>query len=244
MKNKILLDPVIVVALGSLLLATAVTAVDPQDQKKIDEYKMTTYQVVFLTKGPGWTEVVSPQTESLLSAHRAYIRELQKSGRVHVAGPFGEASDPNLRGVLILSGSPEQARAVVEADPGVKDGRWAFEILKWMAPEGWFQKPTDLSQTEKIYFGFLASGPTRSQDAETAQTLQRGHLDYMDGQAKQGKLVLAGPLLDAGTRRGLIAYRVATMQEAIDRASADPMIKAGRLVPELYEWTIPKGVLK
>jgi len=34
------------------------------------------------------------------------------------------------------------------------------------------------------------------------------------------------------------------MLEAIERASADPMIKAGRMAPEPYEWTIPKGTLK
>ena len=71
-----------------------------------------------------------------------------------------------------------------------------------------------------------------------------GHLGYMEGQSKLGKLVLAGPLVAGGRRRGLIAYRVPTMVEAIDRASQDPMIKAGRMAPELYEWTIPKGKLR
>lgn len=65
----------------------------------------------------------------------------------------------------------------------------------------------------------------------------------MDGQAKQGKLVL-GPLIKAGIRPGFIAYRVPTMAEAVERASADPMVKPGRMKPELYEWTIPVGILK
>jgi hypothetical protein len=42
----------------------------------------------------------------------------------------------------------------------------------------------------------------------------------------------------------LIAYRVPTMAEAMERASADPMVKAGRMKPELYEWKVPKGILK
>jgi uncharacterized protein YciI len=50
----------------------------------------------------------------------------------------------------------------------------------------------------------------------------RGHLDYMDGQSKLGKLVLAGPLVQSGKRRGLIAYRVPTLAEALSATPADP----------------------
>jgi uncharacterized protein YciI len=150
-----------------------------------------------------------------------------------------------LRGVYILSGTPEDARGVAEADPVVKDGRYGLEILQWMGPEGWFQTPPDLTRTEVIYFGFLVTGEnTATVNADEQKALMAGHLGYMDGQSKIGKLVLAGPLIKAAPRRGLIAYRVPTMAEAVERASGDPMIKAGRMKPELYEWTIPRGILK
>ena len=55
---------------------------------------------------------------------------------------------------------------------------------------------------------------------------------------------MAGPLLEAGTRRGLIVYREASLASAMERASQDPMVKVGRLAVELYEWTLPKGILK
>ena len=79
---------------------------------------------------------------------------------------------------------------------------------------------------------------------EEQQQLMRGHLDYMTGQANLGALVIAGPLLKAGPRRGLIGYRLPTKAEALERASADPMVKAARMAPELYEWIIPSGTLK
>jgi uncharacterized protein YciI len=199
-----------------------------QQQPKIDEYKMVTYQAVLVTKGPAW----SPETAAvmpLVRAHREYVSGLMRSGRLHIAGSF--AGESPLRGVYILSGTPDEARALAEADPGVKEGRYGIEVLQWMGPEGWFRRPADGATT-------AALAP------EAQQALMRGHLDHMDGQAKQGRLVLAGPLVKAGTRRGLIAYRVPTMAEAVERASADPMVKAGRMKPELYEWTIPAGVLK
>lgn len=43
-------------------------------------------------------------------------------------------------------------------------------------------------------------------------------------------------------RRGFVTYRVQTRAEASGRASADPMVKAGRLALELSEWMIPVGI--
>lgn len=213
-----------------------------QQQPKIDEYKMTTYQAVFVTKGPKWSPE-TPDVMPVVRAHRAYIASLLASGKAHIGGPFRD--DSNLRGVYLVSGTPEEAKAIVEADPGVKDGRYAFEVLGWMGPEGWFQKAADVAQTETLYFGFLLTGSnTAAISQEETQSLMRGHLDYMDGQVKLGKLVMAGPLVKAGPRRGLIVYRVASMKEAVERASADPMVKAGRMKPEFHEWIVPRGVLK
>jgi uncharacterized protein YciI len=65
----------------------------------------------------------------------------------------------------------------------------------------------------------------------------------MDGQAKEGKLVAAGPITTQGTRRGIVVYRVANLEEAKQRASADPMVKAGRLAVELHPWQVPVGSL-
>ena len=145
--------------------------------------------------------------------------------------------------MYILTGTSEEAKAVAESDPGVKEAA----VVRDPEVDGTgrlVQKAPDLTQAEKLYFGFLVNGPTAARTPRTAKQMQRAHLDYMDGQSKIGKLVLAGPLLDGGTRRGLIAYRVASMAEATERASGDPMVKAGRLAVELYEWNIPRGILK
>ena len=220
------------------------TAAGAQEPKKVDEYKMVTYQAVFVMKGPAWTDSPTADAQPMVTAHRNYLRELLITGRAVIAGGLSGPPTSTLTAVYILTGTPEEAKDVASADPGVKDGRWSVEIVQWMGPEGWFQKPPEALQPETIYFGFLVNGPNREQDAETAKELQRAHLDYMTAQANIGKLVLAGPLLDGGVRRGLVAYRVPTMKEAVERASADPMVKAGRLAAELYAWSIPKGILK
>jgi uncharacterized protein YciI len=65
----------------------------------------------------------------------------------------------------------------------------------------------------------------------------------MEGQAKEGKLVLAGPFTTEGERRGIVVYRVADEAEARQRGEGDPMIKAGRLALELHPWQVPIGAL-
>ena len=214
-------------------------ATSSQTPQKIDEYKMTTYQAVLVSMGPDWSPTDNPGTQG----HRAYVAELLRSGRAAIGGSF--AGEGKAQGFYILTGTAADAKATAEADPGVKEGRYAVEVLQWMGPEGWFQKPSDLAQTETIYFGFLVTGDNTAAIApEEQKALMAGHLGHMEEQAKIGKLVMAGPLVKAGTRRGLIGYRVPTMAEAMERASADPMVKAGRMKPELYEWKVPKGILK
>ncbi len=226
----------LITAFALLMLVAATPA---QEKPKIDEYKMTTYQAVLVGIGPDW----SPSDNPGAQAHRAYLAELLRSGRALIGGSF--AGDNKSQGFYILNGTPEDAKAIAEADPGVKEGRYAVEVLQWMGPEGWFQKPSSVTETETIYFGFLVTGAnTAAVTPEEQKQLMTGHLGHMEAQAKIGKLVLAGPLVKAGHRRGLIGYRVSTMAEAMERASADPMVKAGRMKPELYEWKVPKGILK
>jgi uncharacterized protein YciI len=100
-----------------------------------------------------------------------------------------------------------------------------------------------MGKFEKVFFGFLNSGPNRGQDPETAKRLQAEHLAYMEGQAKEGKLVLAGPFMTDGPRRGIVVYRVADLDDATRRAEGDPMVKAGRLAVELHPWQVPQGAL-
>lgn len=199
--------------------------------------KMITYQLVLLKKGTAATDM------KILEAHGAYMMKLGADGSSLAAGPFTDGGD--IAGAMVMSvPTADRAKEIEAEDPAVKAGLFAVEILSFMAPEGWFKPWAQPFAQETVYFGFLTSGPNRGQDAETAARLQKEHLAYMTGQAELGKLVLAGPIVKGENRRGIVAYRVATPQEAKERAEGDPMVKAGRLAVELHPWAIPKGALK
>ena len=228
------------VACLALLQGGAPTSSSPTVSQ---ELTMTTYQLVMLKKGPSAAAAGTPEGQKIVKAHVAFLYKLADDGTNMAAGPFADGGD--IQGILILKApTPEKALEIESADPAVKAGFFLMEAAPFLSPEGWFGKWAEFGKFERVYFGFLNSGPNRGQDAETAKRLQAEHLAYMDGQSKEGKLIVAGPFSDGGsTRRGIVVYRVASPEEARQRAEADPMVKAGRLAVELHPWQVPQGAL-
>jgi uncharacterized protein YciI len=202
---------------------------------------MTTYQLVVLKKGPAYT--TDPvAAKKVLDQHVAYMMKLGAEGQSLAAGPCTD--DGEIAGLMLLrAGSVEKARQIEEADPAVKAGHFAFDVGPFAAASDAFHPWAQPFGQETVYFGFLNTGPNRGQDAQTAAALQKQHLAFMEGQHEQGRLLVAGPFVEPGPRRGLVVYRAGTLEEALSRASADPMIKAGRLALELHPWVVPKGAM-
>jgi uncharacterized protein YciI len=204
--------------------------------------KMITYQLVLFLKGPNHATVATPDGQKIVMAHVKGLYASAAAGSVKAAGPFTDGGD--IQGIAIVSApTPEKAREVMSEDAAVAAGVFVLEAMPFMSPEGWFGAWAEFGQFERVYFGFLKAGPNRGQDAETAKRLQAEHLKYMDGQSSEGKLIVAGPFMVDSPRRGVVVYRVATIEEATERAEADPAVKAGRLVVELHPWQVPKGAL-
>ncbi len=82
-----------------------------------------------------------------------------------------------------------------------------------------------------------------AEDTPERAEIQKQHLAHLTKMADAGRLVLAGPLLDDGTIRGLLIYKAASIEEARAWAEADPAIKAGRLKVEMHPWMVRRGIL-
>ena len=105
------------------------------DQKPERTYEMTTYIMGLLRKGPGWTAADTPETQRLQAAHMANIKKMADTGKLIVAGPFGDSGD--FRGVFIFEKvSFDEARAMVAGDPAVKSGRLIVDLHPWFAAAG------------------------------------------------------------------------------------------------------------
>ena len=129
MINKPLLTSVLL----TLLFPSPPAATPPQ--KTVAGYEMTTYYVVFLSRGPKWTPTVTRETERLQEAHMANIRKMAADGKLVLAGPF--ADDGKLRGMFVLTvGSLDEAKALADSDPAVKAGRLVAEVHPWFSAKG------------------------------------------------------------------------------------------------------------
>ena len=210
--------------------------------------QMMTYQLVLLKKGPSAPPADPAAQKKMQDEHLAGLAELNRKGVNVIYGPM--LADADIRGLAVLAvASAEEAKAQLASDPFVKAGVMVPEAYGWMGPKGWFARPptydvTNPANLEPLIFGFLVRGPNTSQDKPTADALQKGHLEYMDALHKRGKLVMAGPLVNAGERRGVVVYRVKDVAEAKALAADDPSVKAGRLTLEAYPWMTFKGILK
>jgi uncharacterized protein len=94
------------------------------------------------------------------------------------------------------------------------------------------------------YFGMLLKAEKWSPEVTPSSTaLQAQHIAHLTAMGRAGRLVIAGPLLDDGTIRGLLVYKAASLDEAKAWAEADPAVKAGRLKVEMHPWMVMKGIL-
>ena len=94
---------------------------------------------------------------------------------------------------------------------------------------------------QKYFIVFLKSGPNRDQSEEEAAKLQEEHLAYLGGLFQKGIINLNGPTDGEEEIQGFSVYNVATIEQALEYAKADPMVKAGRLEVEAHPWWLAKG---
>jgi uncharacterized protein len=226
--------------LAGLLLATACAATSlGQEAPKYDMGKM---QLVFLSRSPKSKASAPPR--KVMREHRAVVDNLIKGGRLAISGEVSGEGD--LREIMVIkTESAEEARQAALSLPAVKAGVLQAEVLSWFAARSYITPPrTPLARADYV-FGLLVRGPKwTAAVTEETKRLQEGHMANINRLSEAGKLVLAGPFIDGGERRGVFIFKVDTLEEARALTETDPAVKAGRLKIELHRWSVPKGTLK
>lgn len=225
----------------TIALLTGLIAVASSLAQKKPEYDMGTMQMVFLSQSTGFE--AGTQAEQIRQEHRAYVENLITHGKLALAGEI--SGEGNLREIVVVkTESLGEAQQTVQRFPAVKAGMVKADVLSWYAARNLI-KPAQVPLTPSSYvFGILVRGPqwTKEQTAET-QKIQEGHMANINRLAETGKLVLAGPFVDGGDRRGIFIFKVGSLGEAQALTDTDPAVIAGRLKIVLYQWSVPKGVL-
>ncbi|MFY9610682.1 MAG: YciI family protein [Blastocatellia bacterium] len=207
------------------------------------KFEMGTFYLCLLVKGPRFNPAETPQNAGWGLGHARHVSSLIESGRVAIAGPFTD--DDRIRGVLVTTAaSADEARSLAEADPAVKAGHFAVEVLQWFAARNVMKKPDTPLTPVTYYFAFLKRGPKWTPESTPETTaLQAAHMANIQSMAASGKLVIAGPFTKSPPYAGVFVFKVGSLEEAKSLTEADPTVKAGRLVAEVHPWSVPKGSL-
>ncbi len=114
---------------------------------------------------------------------------------------------------------PQKPASVYDADLAEKLGADAYGMRSYV-------------------FATLLTGPndTAITDEATRAELFKGHFSNMGRLAEEGKLVLAGPFMDAAPKRGIYIFNVPTIAEAQALVQTDPAIAAGIFTVELDKY--------
>jgi len=100
------------------------------------------FELVLLRRPKNAADYEDAELERIQREHLAHHARLRASGHVVTNGPVIDPPDPSLRGLTFYrTGSLEESRQLAEADPAVRAGRLAVEIMTWYCPPGTMSKP-------------------------------------------------------------------------------------------------------
>lgn len=90
---------------------------------------------------------------------------------------------------------------------------------------------------KQYVLAILKTGSNTTTDKEKLNEYFRGHMDNIGRLAKEGKLIVAGPLgKNDKAYRGIFILDVKTVEEAQKLVETDPAVKAKVFDVELYPW--------
>jgi uncharacterized protein len=104
--------------------------------------ELEAFELVLLRRPDDAPDYPEAELERIQREHLAYLTQLREAGHIVTNGPVDEQPDPSLRGLAFYrTGSLERSRQLAEADPAVRAGRLAAEIMTWYCPAGTMSRP-------------------------------------------------------------------------------------------------------
>ncbi len=121
----------------SLLISGMMAGQVPQPSEQFPDFpkNLKPYFIALYVKG---AKADAPQSkeerDTFVRQHTAYLRSQVEAGKYLLVGPFTDGGQ--IRGMAVINAaSAQEARALAEADPGVKSGRMAIEIHPGILPD-------------------------------------------------------------------------------------------------------------
>ena len=103
------------------------------DSLGADQRGMKNYMLVILKTGPKDALIADKNERAeLFKGHFSNMTEMEKSGKLKMAGPFATKNELGYRGIFLLDvKTAEEAQTLLQNDPTIKNGIFEVEILPW-----------------------------------------------------------------------------------------------------------------
>jgi uncharacterized protein len=101
--------------------------------------QLETYELVLLRHTRQYGEFEDENRERIFREHLGHTLSMVASGKQLVAGPITDspAEDEQVCGFgLFQQGSLDAVRRMMDADPGVQQGLYTFDVMTWRTPAG------------------------------------------------------------------------------------------------------------
>ena len=96
-------------------------------------------------------------------------------------------------------------------------------------------------EMKRFWLVLLQKGPNRNQDSISAEKIQAAHMANINRLAKEGKIIMAGPIGVDGDLRGIFLMNCADSTEVENFVKTDSAVITGRLIMKYYPWWAAKG---
>jgi len=96
-------------------------------------------------------------------------------------------------------------------------------------------------EMKRYWLVLLQKGPNRNQDSISAEKIQAAHMANINRLAKEGKLIMAGPIGIEDDLRGIFLMNCADSTEVENFVKTDSAVITGRLIMKYYPWWTMKG---
>ncbi|TCB98000.1 hypothetical protein E0H26_10445 [Micromonospora zingiberis] len=109
------------------------------------DFALDTYECIVLYPGTAGRSLPAETIQRLQAEHAEHMQALQRRGIILVAGAVdgndAREPDPPLGFGLARTGSVDDVRSVMEADPAVQAGLYRVDVMTFLCPAGSLEFP-------------------------------------------------------------------------------------------------------
>lgn len=213
-----------------LLLSVAPSEPDGSDEHQAPSEAQEQFTFVFLHKRNDAEPMPKEEVDKIMEGHMANINKLAKEGKLIAAGPFDGGG-----GIFIFkTGSQDQVREWISADPGVKAKRWNIEILPYEPRIGGVCTVSEPYEMVSYHFVHFKPNVVKF-NVQDAQETVKAHDTFVAGLAKLGNVVTHASF--GGIDGGILVMKDLDQ----DVILKDPAISGALYEPEFKKLYIARG---